>query len=154
MYEPSAICYTTVPHSLKRLIRQRDRWQRGLMDCLIKHHHMILHTQYGLLGVVTLFYQLLIELLGPVFWVFYMVILVSVNVDSLNYLISAGYVLTQISMMLFAVSFDYRHKVREFLKLIPPRLVFTSIEGIILHIAIMGAILYGMITLHWRRMVW
>lgn len=67
VYEPSAICYTTVPHSLKRLMRQCDKWQRGLMVCLIKHRHMILNTHYGLLGVVTLFYQLLIELLGPVF---------------------------------------------------------------------------------------
>lgn len=82
-----------------------------------------------------------------------MVISVSVNFDSLNYLISAGYVLKQISMTLFAVSFDCRYKAREFLKLIP-RLVFTSIEGIILHIAIMGARLYGMIPFHWRRMVW
>ena len=114
---------------------------------------MILNTHYGLLGVVTLFYQLLIELLVPVFWVFYMVISVSVNFDPLNYLISAGYVLIQIAMTLFAVSFDYRHKAREFLKLIP-RLVFTSIEGIFFHIAIMGARLYGMITFHWRRMVW
>ena len=153
VYEPGAICYTTVPHSLKRLMRQCNMWQRGLMDCLFKHCHMMLNTQYGLLGVVTLFYQLLIELLGPVFWVFYMVISVSVNFDPLNYLISAGYVLTQIAMTLFAVSFDYRHKAREFLKLIP-RLIFTSIEGIILHIAIMGARLYGMITFHWRRMVW
>ena len=56
-------------------------------------------------------------------------------------------------MTLFAVSFDYRHKACEFLKLIP-RLVFTSIEGIILHIAIMGARLYGMITFYWSRMVW
>ena len=82
-----------------------------------------------------------------------MVISVSVNFDPLNYLISAGYVLTQIAMTLFSVSFDYRHKAREFLKLIP-RLVFTSMEGIILHIAIMGARLYEMITFHWRRMVW
>lgn len=126
VYEPATICHTTVPHSLKRLMRQRDRWQRGLMDCLIKHHHMILNTHYGLLGVVTLFYQLLIELIGPVFWVFYMVISVSVNFDPLNYLISAGYVLTQIAMMLFAVSFDYKYKTREFMKLIP-RLIFTSI---------------------------
>ena len=100
-----------------------------------------------------LFYQLLIELFGPVSWVIYMVISVLVNFDPLNYLISGGYVLTQIAMTLFAVSFDYRHKTREFMILIP-RLVFTSMEGTILHIAIMGARLYGMITFHWRRMVW
>lgn len=46
VYEPSAICPATVPHSLKRLMCQRDRWQRGLMDCLIKHLHMILTTDY------------------------------------------------------------------------------------------------------------
>lgn len=82
-----------------------------------------------------------------------MVISVYVNFDPLNYLISEGYVLTQIAMTLFAVSFDYRHKTCEFLKQIP-RLVFTSMEGIILHIAIMGARLYRMITFYWRRMVW
>ena len=153
VYEPAAICHTAVPHSLRRLMRQRDRWQRGLMDCLIKHHHMILNPHYGLLGTATLFYQLLIELLGPVFWILYMVISVSVNFDPLAYLISAGYALTQIGMTLFAVSLDHRHKAGEFLKLIPG-LVLTSMEGIILHIAIMGARLYGMITFHWRRMVW
>ena len=68
------------------------------MDCIIKHHHMILNPHYGLLGVVTLFYQLLIELLGPVLWVLYMVISVSVNFAPLAYLISAGYALTQIGM--------------------------------------------------------
>ena len=153
VYEPAAICHTTVPHSLRRLMCQRDRWQRGLMDCLIKHHHMILNPHYGLLGVVTLFYQLLIELLGPVFWILYMVISVSVNFNPITYLISAGYALTQIGMTLFAVSLDYRYKAGEFLKLIP-RLVITSMEGIILHIAIIFARLYGMITFHWRRMVW
>ena len=82
-----------------------------------------------------------------------MIISVSVNFDPLAYLISAGYALTQIGMTLFAVSLDHRHKSGEFLKLIPG-LVLTSMEGIILHIAIMGARLYGMITFHWRRMVW
>lgn len=53
VYEPAAICHTAVPHSLRRLMRQRDRWQRGLMDCLIKHHHMIMNPHYGLLGTLS-----------------------------------------------------------------------------------------------------
>lgn len=153
VYEPAAICYTMVPHSLRRLMSQRDRWQRGLMDCLIKHHRMILNPKYGLLGVVTLFYQMMIELLGPVFWVLYVVISISLNFDILNYLISAGYILIQIVMTLISVSLDYRHKTCEFLKMIP-KLVLISIEGIILHIVIMAARLYGMITFYWRRMFW
>ena len=129
---------------------QRDRWQRGLMDCLIKHHRMILNPRYGLLGVVTLFFQMMVELLGLVFWVLYVVISVSLNFDILNYLVSAGYILIQIVMTLFLVSLDYRHTTCEFLKMIP-KLVLISIEGIILHIVIMGARLYGMITFYWSR---
>ena len=64
VYDPTAVCYTGVPHSIKRLLHQRDRWQRGLMDCLIKHYNMIANPHYGLLGLVTMCYQFVIELLG------------------------------------------------------------------------------------------
>lgn len=141
----------------------RDLYIKGLwlsviggkedLDCLIKHHHMILNPSYGLLGMLTLFYQLLIELLGPVFWIIYIVISVSMNYEPLNHLISLGYVLIQVGMVLFAASFGYRHKTKEFIKLIP-KLILISIAGIFLHILIIGARLYGMITFHWRRMVW
>ena len=67
VYEPTAVCYTGVPHSIKRLLHQRDRWQRGLMDCLIKHHNLIANPHYGLLGLVTMCYHLMVELLGPIF---------------------------------------------------------------------------------------
>ena len=79
VYEPTAVCYTGVPHSIKRLLHQRDRWQRGLMDCLIKHHNLIANPRYGLLGLVTMCYQLMVELLGPIFWVIYTVLLIEKN---------------------------------------------------------------------------
>lgn len=79
VYEPTAVCYTGVPHSIKRLLHQRDRWQRGLMDCLIKHHNLIANPRYGLLGLVTMCYQLMVELLGPIFWVIYTVLLIDKN---------------------------------------------------------------------------
>ena len=75
VYEPNAVCYTRVPHSIKRLLHQRDRWQRGLMDCLIKHHDLIGNPGYGLLGLLTMIYQLIVELPVPLFWVIYTVLL-------------------------------------------------------------------------------
>lgn len=72
VYDPTAVCYTRVPHSLKRLLHQRDRWQRGLMDCLIKHRNMIANPLYGLLGLVTMSYQLLFELFGPICSILYL----------------------------------------------------------------------------------
>jgi biofilm PGA synthesis N-glycosyltransferase PgaC len=40
-YEPQAICWMTVPRSLKALFRQRLRWARGLMQVLHKHRDVI-----------------------------------------------------------------------------------------------------------------
>lgn len=37
VYEKDSICYTGTPATMFQLLCQRDRWQRGLLDCLIKH---------------------------------------------------------------------------------------------------------------------
>lgn len=72
VYDPIAVCYTIVPHSLKRLLHQRDRWQRGLMDCLIEHRNMIANPLYGMLGLATMSYQFVFELLGSICSILYM----------------------------------------------------------------------------------
>ena len=153
VYEPTAVCYTGVPHSMKRLLHQRDRWQRGLMDCLIKHHNMIANPYYGLLGLVTMFYQLVVELLGPIFWVIYAVLLIDKNRFPLFSVVFAGYVLVQIGLMIFAAYIDIGKNMRSLLKWIP-KLILTTIEQMALQIPIMVARIVGMITFHWRRLVW
>ncbi len=45
-YEPRAICWMTVPLSLRALARQRLRWARGLMQVLRKHADVIWHWKY------------------------------------------------------------------------------------------------------------
>ena len=104
VYDPTAVCYTRVPHSLKRLLHQRDRWQRGLMDCLIKHRNMIANPLYGFLGLVTMSYQLVVELVGPVFWVIYACLLVWKKLFPFFSMAFAGYVLAQIGLIVFADS--------------------------------------------------
>ena len=153
VYEPTAVCYTGVPHSIKRLLHQRDRWQRGLMDCLIKHRNMIANPFYGLLGFVTLSYQLMVELLGPIFWVIYVGFLLFKNMAPFFWVGFAGYVLTQIGLTVFAAYIDTEKNLRSLLRLIP-KLILTTIEEISLHIPIMVARIVGMITFHWRRLEW
>ena len=153
VYDPTAACYTGVPHSIKRLLHQRDRWQRGLMDCLIKHHNMIANPHYGLLGLVTMCYQLVIELLGPIFWVIYTVLLVDKNMIPFFSVAFAGYALVQIGMTIFAAYIDIEKNMRSVLKWIP-KLILTTIEEMALHTLIMAARIVGMITFHWRRLVW
>ena len=153
VYDPTAVCYTGVPHSIKRLLHQRDRWQRGLMDCLIKHHNIIANPHYGLLGLVTMCYQLVIELLGPIFWVIYTVLLVDKNMIPFFSVAFAGYALVQIGMTIFAAYIDIEKNMRSVLKWIP-KLILTTIEEMALHTLIMAARIVGMITFHWRRLVW
>ena len=153
VYDPTAVCYTGVPHSIKRLLHQRDRWQRGLTDCLIKHHNMIGNPHYGLLGLVTMSYQLVIELLGPMFWIVYMVLLIDKNMIPFFSVVFAGYVLVQIGLTIFAAYIDTEKNMRSLLRWIP-KLILTTIEEMVLQIPIMVARVVGMLTFHWRRLVW
>jgi cellulose synthase/poly-beta-1,6-N-acetylglucosamine synthase-like glycosyltransferase len=66
-YSYDANCWTEIPESLKMLNRQRDRWQRGLLDILCFHSKMIGNPRYGRTGIVAFPYYLLFEVLGPWF---------------------------------------------------------------------------------------
>jgi cellulose synthase/poly-beta-1,6-N-acetylglucosamine synthase-like glycosyltransferase len=63
---PDPICWTEVPGTWRTLVRQRDRWQRGIIEMLFRHRRMIGNPRYGRIGLVALPYFVLFELLGPV----------------------------------------------------------------------------------------
>ena len=66
-YAFDANCWTEIPESLKMLNRQRDRWQRGLLDIVSFHSKMIGNPRYGRTGLLAFPYYLLFEVLGPWF---------------------------------------------------------------------------------------
>jgi len=59
------VCFTEVPETVKILGRQRDRWQRGLVDTLWRHRAMMLRPRYGAIGLVTLPFFAAFELCAP-----------------------------------------------------------------------------------------
>ena len=123
------------------------------MDCLIKHHNLIANPHYGLLGLVTMCYQLVVELLGPVFWVIYTVLLIDKNMFPLFSVVFAGYALVQIGLTIFAAYIDIEKNKWSLLKWMP-KLILTTLEEMVLQIPIMVVRVVGMITFHWRRLVW
>ena len=153
VYDPTAVCYTRVPRSLRKLLHQRDRWQRGLMDCIIKHRNIIANPLYGLLGLVTMFYQLVVELLGPVFWVIYLSFLIYKHMVPFFSAMFAVYALVQIGLMIYAAYIETEKNRGSILKWIP-KLILTTIEEVFLQVPIMIARIVGMITFHWRRLEW
>ena len=64
-YVPEPVCWTQVPSDLGSLLGQRNRWQRGLVDCLWHNRVMMLNPKYGNAGMIGMPYFLIVELLGP-----------------------------------------------------------------------------------------
>lgn len=67
LYHYKANCWTEVPSSVKILKRQRERWQRGLIDILSFHRTMIGNPRYGKYGLIGFPYFLAFEVIGPWF---------------------------------------------------------------------------------------
>lgn len=65
-YVPDPICYTEAPEDMRLLGRQRNRWQRGLLDSLVRHRRMFLNPRYGQIGLIAFPMFVLFELLAPV----------------------------------------------------------------------------------------
>lgn len=57
---PDPICWTEVPSTMRALRRQRNGWQRGLMEVLLKHRSMTFNPRFGRVGLVGM----------PFLWVF------------------------------------------------------------------------------------
>ena len=65
-FVPEPVCWTEAPESLSVLRRQRMRWQRGLIDSLLRHRCMLLNPHYGSVGMIAMPCYVAFEMLGPV----------------------------------------------------------------------------------------
>lgn len=59
------VCWTQVPSDIFSLLRQRNRWQRGLVDSIWHNRVMLFNPKYGRAGTVGMPFFLFIELFGP-----------------------------------------------------------------------------------------
>lgn len=64
-FVPDPVAWTECPDSLKVLGRQRDRWQRGLVETLVRHRRMLLNPRYGRIGMLAYPYFVFLEMLAP-----------------------------------------------------------------------------------------
>jgi len=65
-YLPDPVCWTEAPSTLRSLRSQRTRWQRGMLEVLVKHRRMIFSPRYGVPGVVGMGYFFIFDALGPI----------------------------------------------------------------------------------------
>lgn len=87
-----SVCWTEAPQSYQYLRKQRIRWQKGLLESLWKHRRMSFNPKYGKIGLVSLPYYILIELIGPI-------------VEGMGYLLLIYSVFTRNALSEYAILF-------------------------------------------------
>ncbi|MGA1793726.1 MAG: glycosyltransferase family 2 protein [Thermoplasmatota archaeon] len=79
------ICWTQAPDSLKILGRQRNRWQRGLLESIFMNKDMLFRKKYGVIGWISMPFFLIFEGLGPFFEVTgYIIMIISLLMGWIN----------------------------------------------------------------------
>lgn len=85
-YTMDPICWTQVPQDMDMLRKQRNRWQRGLLETLWLHRKMFLNPRYGRIGMFSLPYHLVFEAFAPILeaagYVLTLVLLLTGHLDS------------------------------------------------------------------------
>jgi cellulose synthase/poly-beta-1,6-N-acetylglucosamine synthase-like glycosyltransferase len=64
---PDRIGVTEGPDTVRKLIAQRERWQRVILETWWSYRHMCLNRRYGSVGMLGMPFYLLSEIVAPVF---------------------------------------------------------------------------------------
>jgi cellulose synthase/poly-beta-1,6-N-acetylglucosamine synthase-like glycosyltransferase len=125
---PDPVCWTEVPESLKSLGRQRNRWQRGLIDSLQMHRKMMLNPRYGAVGMVAFPYFVFFEMLAPMVELSgYIIIPLSYALGIVDFLFFAlfltvaillGAIISMMAIILEELSFRRYTKTSDLLRLV------------------------------------
>jgi cellulose synthase/poly-beta-1,6-N-acetylglucosamine synthase-like glycosyltransferase len=99
VFVPDPVVWTEVPEHLGALRRQRNRWHRGLLECLTNNRTMMGRPSYGPVGLLGLPYNLFFEAFGPLIEVAgWVVLIVSIILGDVNarfvvlfFLLAVGY---------------------------------------------------------------
>ncbi len=135
VFIPDPVVWTEAPETLRGLHRQRNRWHRGLLECLTLNRRMIANPRYGSVGTLGITYNLVFEAVGPLLEVAgWGALLLSIAFGQaswayigLFFLLAVGYgVMLSIASVLLDETRNARHRSRRGL---PRLLLFTIVEN-------------------------
>ena len=105
IYAPEARCDTQVPFRYHDYFRQRRRWHIGMIQSLKHHLYMIGSHYYGWVGVLSVLFTMVYELLSPFVELFGLVILIlSAWLGMLNPGFACGLMLLYVALSLLTQS--------------------------------------------------
>ncbi|KRF15349.1 hypothetical protein ASG90_11595 [Nocardioides sp. Soil797] len=105
------VAWTEAPEERAVLAKQRRRWHRGLAEILGRHRGMLLRPKYGVIGMVTMPWFVLFELLAPFLELFglayFLVVLGLLGLEHLDWLGGHDLVDLWLVVLLLAASILY-----------------------------------------------
>lgn len=144
-YASDAVCWTQAPDNFSGLKTQRVRWQRGLIDSLWKHKTMFLNPKYGMVGMASMPYFVLVEMLGPIIELFgYLLIVLALAMGILSRFFVYVFLLAFLYGILFSLfallieQFSYK------------RYKHTKDISLLIFYALIEQFYYRQLTVVWR----
>ena len=104
------VAWTEAPETPAVLRRQRRRWHRGLTEILHRHRGMMLRPRYGMVGMVSLPWFLVFELMAPfveLFGVAYLLVALVLMGSARLGVLPADFVVHDVVWILLTVSVLY-----------------------------------------------
>ena len=92
---PAPLCWTEVPGTEEILGRQRNRWMRGTIECMLKFRGMAFNRKYGVIGLLSYPYWFMAEFMAPLLEVVGIIITI--------YFIISGLLNSTFAVLLFAL---------------------------------------------------
>jgi len=104
-FTSDAVCWTQAPDTLRGLKSQRMRWHIGLTDSILRHKKMIFNPNYGTVGLLSMPYFFLVEMLGPVIeFIGYVILVISIITGTLSTFFIFVFLMAFLYGILFSLS--------------------------------------------------
>ncbi|KPJ70839.1 hypothetical protein AMJ51_00800 [Microgenomates bacterium DG_75] len=143
VFSAEAIAYTEAPQTLQAFLHQRLRWTLGMLQVFFKHKDIYFRRKYGVLGIIVLPYQALIQLplmlLSPMidFFAFVLFFLVSPE-NILRYFLA----FLSLNLILTSLAFIFAKELRIWLLAFVPiqRFYYQGIWYYVLYRSVLTAL--------------
>jgi cellulose synthase/poly-beta-1,6-N-acetylglucosamine synthase-like glycosyltransferase/peptidoglycan/xylan/chitin deacetylase (PgdA/CDA1 family) len=144
---PDAIAITEAPETFKQFMKQRFRWNYGVMQSFWKNRDACFNPKYKALGMVSLpnilIYQIILPFLAPLADLMFLFSLFWSRNDSVGmekiFLYYVIFLFVDILISLIAFSFE-KEKLKDLLWLIPQRFIYRQLMYVVLFRSVRKAI--------------
>lgn len=117
VYIPETLCWTEAPTDINILVKQRERWARGLWETLVLHKKLLFNSSYGDMGKFFFPYWCLFEFGAPIveflgivfFFLFWYLGLIGINTALLLFLVIylVGCIFSSVSIYMYIKNFRH-----------------------------------------------